>query len=116
LSPIASHHSGTGKHRKYDASSVYDAAILNAVARAGLHVVTQRYLLEALSAARRARQKWERAKTRGPLFLEISHQAVGGRDPVVAIHEGAVRCDPAAGLSIVINLAQIFKEVRTSDR
>jgi hypothetical protein len=34
-------HSGTGKHRKYDASSVYDAAILNAVARAGLHVVTQ---------------------------------------------------------------------------
>jgi hypothetical protein len=75
----ASHHSGTGKHRKYDASSVYDAAILNAVARAGLHVVTQRYLLEALSTARHARQKWERTKTRGPLFLEISHQAVGGR-------------------------------------
>jgi len=116
LSPIASHHSGTGKHRKYDASSVYDAAILNAVARAGLHVVTQRYLLEALSTARHARQKWERSKTRGPLFLEISHQAVGGRDPVIAIHEGAVKCDPAAGLSIVINLAQIFKEVRTSDR
>jgi hypothetical protein len=48
--------------------------------------------------------------------LEISHQAVGGRHPMIAIHEGAVKCDPAAGLSIVINLAQIFKEVRTSDR
>jgi hypothetical protein len=35
LSPVASHHSGTGRHRKYDASSVYDAAILNAVAQAG---------------------------------------------------------------------------------
>lgn len=27
-----------------------------------------------------------------------------------------VKRDPAAGLSIVINLAQIFEEVRTSDR
>jgi hypothetical protein len=44
------------------------------------------------------------------------HQAVGGRDPVIAIHEGAVKCDPAAGLSIVINLAQIFKGVRPGDR
>jgi hypothetical protein len=70
-SPIASHHSGTGKHRRYDASSVYDAAILNAVARAGLHVVTQRYLLEALSAARHAPQKWERTKTRGPFFSKF---------------------------------------------
>jgi hypothetical protein len=58
----------------------------------------------------------EADQSREPLFLEISHQAVGGRDPVIAIHEGVVRCDPAAGLSIVINLAQIFKEVRTSDR
>jgi hypothetical protein len=52
LSPVASHHSGTGRHRKYDASSVSDAAILKAVARAGLHVVMQLYRLEALSAAR----------------------------------------------------------------
>jgi DNA-binding transcriptional MerR regulator len=112
LSPIASHHSGTGKRRQYDASSVvYDAAILNAVASAGLHVITQQYLLDALSMARDARHKWDRAGSK--LFLEISHKAAGG-DPVIAIHEDAVKCDPDAGLSIVINLARIFKEVRTS--
>jgi hypothetical protein len=116
LSPIASHHSGTGKHRKYDASSVYDAAILNAVARAGLHVVTQ--TLPARGVVRGPPRTTEIGadQNQGTLFLEISHQAVGGRAPVIAIHEGAVKCDPAAGLSIVINLAQIFKEVQTSDR
>jgi hypothetical protein len=57
-------------------------------------------------------------QNQGTVFFEISHQAVGGRAPVIAIHEGAVKCDPAAGLSIVINLAQILnlKEVRMSDR
>jgi DNA-binding transcriptional MerR regulator len=112
LSPIASHHSGTGKRRQYDASSVvYDAAILNAVASAGLHVITQQYLLDALSMARDARHKWDRARSRGKLFLEISHKVAGG-EPVIAIHEDAVECDPDAGLSIVINLARIFDDLR----
>jgi DNA-binding transcriptional MerR regulator len=112
LSPIASHHSGTGKRRQYDASSVvYDAAILNAVASAGLHVITQQYLLDALSMARDARHKWDRARSRGKLFLEISHKTAGG-EPVIAIHEDAVECDPDAGLSIVINLARIFDDLR----
>jgi len=111
LSPVGSPHSGTGKHRRYDGSSVYDAAILNAVASAGLHVVVaQEYLLDALSRARRARQKWQRAGTRGPLWLEISHRAARG-GTAIAIHEGAVQCDPDAELSIVINLARIFADV-----
>jgi MFS family permease len=110
LSPVGSPHSGTGKHRRYDGSSVYDAAILNAVASAGLHVVAEEYLLDALSRARRARRKWQRAGTRGPLWLEISHR--GARSgTAIAIHEGAVHCDPDAELSIVINLAQIFADV-----
>jgi hypothetical protein len=112
LSPIASHHSGTGKRRQYDASSVvYDAAILNAVASAGLHVITQQYLFDALSMARDARHKWDRAGSGAKLFLEISHKAAGG-DPVIAIHEDAVECDPDARLSIVINLARIFDDLR----
>ena len=55
LSPIASHHSGTGRHRKYDASSVYDAAILNAVAQAGPWAATH--------------GRSGSGPTRGPLFL-----------------------------------------------
>jgi DNA-binding transcriptional MerR regulator len=110
LLPVSGHHDGTGKHRRYEQDIVYDGAILKAFARAGLHVVTHRYLLEALSMARDARQRWERSKNRRPLFLEISHRPAGG-DAVIAVHEGAVNCDPAAELSIVINLTEIFKNV-----
>ena len=112
--PVSGHHDGTGKHRRYEQDTMYDGAILKAFARAGLHVVTHRYLLAALSTARDARQRWERSKTRGPLFLEISRKAAGG-SPVIAIHEGAVRCDPAADLSLVINLTEIFKNVPKND-
>jgi DNA-binding transcriptional MerR regulator len=113
LAPVGNRHSGTGKHRRYDAHSVYDAAILNAVASAGLHVVAQQYLIEALSRARHALLKWEQTERRGGLWLEISHKAAGG-GTAIAIHEGAVRCEQDAQLSIVINLAQIFAEVRTT--
>jgi hypothetical protein len=115
LSPVARHHSGTGTRRGYDPSSVYDAAILNAVARAGLHIVSRPYLLDALSMARQARQQRELAKDKGALFLEISHKAAGG-GTVIAIHEGTVKCDPDAELSIVINLARIFEDVRMRAR
>jgi DNA-binding transcriptional MerR regulator len=114
LAPVDRHHAGTGKHRRYDADSTYDAAILNAVASAGLHVVTQRYLIEALAMARHARRKWERTGSRGPLLLEISQKTAGG-GTTIAIHEGAVQCDPTAELSIVINMAQIFANVRSND-
>jgi DNA-binding transcriptional MerR regulator len=113
ISPVASHHSGTGKHRKYDESSKYDAAILHVVASAGLHIVTQPYLLDTLSRARVARRKWA-LTNRGPLLLEISHKAAGA-GTVIAVHEGAAKCDPTAELSIVINLAQIFEAVRRRD-
>jgi hypothetical protein len=72
LSPIASHHSGTGKH----------AAILRRSPRL-VHGPPR-------TAEVAADQPGDR------FFFKISHQAVGGRAPVTAIHEGAVRCDPAA--------------------
>jgi DNA-binding transcriptional MerR regulator len=114
LSPVVDHHSGTGNRRKYDPSVVYDAAILNAIAGAGLHVVSRPYLLDALSKARDARQKWEGAKSRGPLFLEISHRPRGDGSTETIIHEGEPKCDPSAELSIVINLTLIFTGVRSS--
>jgi hypothetical protein len=70
-------------------------------------------LLDTLSKARDARRKWA-LTNRGPLFLEISHKAAGA-GTVIAVHEGAAKCDPAAELSIVINLAQIFEAVRRRD-
>jgi DNA-binding transcriptional MerR regulator len=114
LSPVADHHSGTGNRRKYDPSVVYDAAILNAIAGAGLHIVSRPYLLDALSKARDARQKWEGAESRGPLFLEISHRPRGDGSTETIIHEGEPKCDPSAELSIMINLTLIFIGVRTS--
>jgi hypothetical protein len=113
LLPVARHHEGTGKHRQYEWSSQYDAAILNAVARAGLHIVSRPYLFTALSKARVAREKWERTEYKGPLFLVILHMAAGG-DTEIAIHEGEPKCDLSAELSIVINLGRIFADIRAS--
>jgi DNA-binding transcriptional MerR regulator len=113
LSPVADHHSGTGTHRQYDPSSAYDAAILQAIACAGLNVVSRPYLRTALSKANEARQKWELAEIKGPLYLEIVHKVAEGTAEIL-IHEGEPRYDTAAELRIVINLARIFASVRPS--
>jgi DNA-binding transcriptional MerR regulator len=112
LSPVADHHSGTGTHRRYDPSSVYDAAILNAIAGAGLNIASRPYLQTALSKAREARQKWERVEIKGPLFLQIIHKGADATE--ILIHEGDPKYDAAAELTIVINLAWIFANVRPS--
>jgi DNA-binding transcriptional MerR regulator len=112
LSPVADHHSGTGNHRQYDPSSVYDAAILHAIARAGLNIASLPYLQSALSKAREARQKWERVENTGPLFLEIVHK-VGDGPTEVLIHEGEPKYDTSAELTIVINLTWILANVQT---
>src|SRR5688572_14050394 len=36
LLPVDQHHAGTGRHRRYRAEAAYEAAILNALATAGL--------------------------------------------------------------------------------
>jgi hypothetical protein len=115
MSPIAGHHAGTGKHRQYDPGITYDGAILNALARAGLHIVSRPYLAKALSVARQARQEWELAKKPASLFLEISHRPTGG-DAAIAVHKRKVECDPDAELSIVINLDRVFSEVQQKNK
>jgi len=112
LLPVADHHSGTGNHRQYDPSISYDAAILHAIARAGLNVVSLPYLQTALSKARDARLKWERATIKGPLLLEIVQKGAECGTEIL-IHEGDPKYDTAAELTIVINLAWIFANVRT---
>jgi hypothetical protein len=93
LVPVDRHHAGTGKHRRYDADSTYDAAILNAVASAGLHVVTQKYPIEALAMARHARAKWQRTRSRGPLLLETHRRprAAAPRSPSMKARCSATR-------------------------
>jgi DNA-binding transcriptional MerR regulator len=113
LSPIGDHHSGTGTHRQYGPSSTYDAAILHAIACAGLNVVSRPYLQTALSKASEARQKWQQAEIKGPLFLVIVHKLAEGTTEVL-IREGGPTCDPAGEVTIVIDLARIFAGVRPS--
>ena len=52
LLPVDQHHAGTGRHRRYGPDAVYEAAILNALATAGLQLVSQPYIHSALSQVR----------------------------------------------------------------
>ena len=119
LLPIDQHHAGTGRHRRYSPDTSYDAAVLNALANAGLQLVSRPYIQAALSQARAALQKWRRARSAGhklPLFfLVISHETTrAGNEPTVSIHEGIVKHAPTAEITIVVNLSQAFSRVRRS--
>jgi DNA-binding transcriptional MerR regulator len=109
LAPVQNNHAGTGKHRRYELSSKYDAAVLSVIAKAGLHITAHRYLLRGLALVRRALQKWKAAKSGGGLFLEISHTEAGS--PTITIHEGTVTPNPTARLSMLLNLTQIFSKI-----
>jgi len=117
LVPVDQHHAGTGRHRRYSLDAAYEAAILNALASAGLHLVSRPYIQAALSQARAALQKWQEARSAGrklPLFfLVISHDMtrIGG-EPTASIHEGIVKHDPTAEIMIVVNLSQLFLRMR----
>jgi DNA-binding transcriptional MerR regulator len=75
LLPVAQQHAGTGRHRQYADTAVFDAAILFTAAAVGLNVSAHRHLVDALTLARFAWPKWLEAKQRGqaaPLFLKIA--------------------------------------------
>ena len=113
LLPVDQHHAGTGKHRRYADEAAYDAAILTVIANAGLPIATLGYVRSVLPLTRSARQKWMQARRKKrdlPLFLEIS-QASNKTSSTVSIQEGVVKHDPAAELSLTINLSQIFIRV-----
>jgi DNA-binding transcriptional MerR regulator len=117
LVPFDRHHAGTGRHRRYSADASYEAATLNAFAEAGIPLASRPYILTALSQARAALQKWHQARSAGykppVFFLVISHDVAGiGKEPTTSIHEGIVKYDPAAEITIVVNLSQLFMRVR----
>jgi DNA-binding transcriptional MerR regulator len=116
LLPIDQHHAGTGRHRRYSPDTSYDAAVLNALANAGLQLVSRPYIQAALSQARAALQKWRHARSAGhklPLFfLLISHHMTRNGEPTASIHEEIVKHDPAAEIMIVVNLTLLFSRVR----
>jgi DNA-binding transcriptional MerR regulator len=117
LLPLDRHHAGTGRHRRYSADASYEAATLNAFAEAGIPLASRPYILTALSQARAALQQWHRARSAGYkppiLFLVISQDVarIGG-EPITSIHEGIVKYDPIAEITIVVNLSQLFARVR----
>jgi hypothetical protein len=113
LVPVDQHHAGTGRHRRYSSDTGYEAAVLNSLANAGLHLVSRPYIQDALRHARAALQKWRQAISAGhelPLFfLVISHEPTRvGSEPIVSTHEGVVNPAPAAEIMIVVNLSQLF--------
>ena len=117
LLPVNSHHAGTGRHRRYSPDAGYEAAVLNALATAGLQLVSRPYIQDALNQARATLQKWHRARRAGRklpvFFLVILHDMtrIGG-EPIASIHEGAVKHDPTAEIMIAVNLSQLFLRVR----
>ena len=113
ISPVAAHHEGTGKHRRYNPDVVFDALVLNAFADIGIQIAAKRHLItDALVVAKEARKKWERAGTKGPFSLVIRYRA-GKSDrgwglTKIKSAAGPVKDDPADTLTIKINLSRIF--------
>jgi MerR HTH family regulatory protein len=116
LLPVNQHHAGTGRHRRYSPDTSYEAKVLNALANAGLQLVSRPYIQAALSKARAVLQKWRQARSAGhklPLFfLVISHDMTLNGEPTASIHEGIVKHDPTAEIVIVVNLSELFLRVR----
>lgn len=112
LIPIDQHHEGTGKHRRYAENTVYDAAILHAVTSAGLHVATQRYLIDALTLASHQLPLWkEESARRGrppTLFLTIAKT----EDARTEIKISSADNGPRGDLTIIIDLGKLFARVR----
>jgi hypothetical protein len=112
LVPVDQHHAGTGRHRGYGSDISYEAAVLDTLASAGLHLVSRPYIQTVLSHARAALRDWRQAITAGqkpPLFfLVISHEKRIGSEPTVSIHEGGVKDAATAEIMILVNLSQLF--------
>jgi len=109
LYPIAQHHAGTGKHRRYGDDSKFEVAILTAMAEAGLPIISQRYLQKALSLTHRALQRW-RANPELSLFLVISRDLTQRDGPSVRLIENFEK-SLRAHVCLVMNLPLIFRHV-----
>jgi DNA-binding transcriptional MerR regulator len=116
LKPIAVHHEGTGKHRRYSQDAVFDALVLNAFADVGIQIAAKRNLIiDALVQAKAAYKEWPFAlTTKGPFTMVIRHK-VGktekgwGRTEVECILGRRVDDDPKDTMTIRINLGHLFR-------
>jgi hypothetical protein len=117
LLPVTQHHAGTGKHRGYHDSSGFVVTVLNTLADAGLQVASRPYIQVAMVKTRQALQKWQQARNAGRklplLFLVIVHEKTHkGSEPSVWLREGNPNNHPTGELAIVINLSELFSQVR----
>ena len=114
LTPLGDRNPGSGKHRTYDESSAYDAAILNNLADAGFPIGKQRYFLIVLLCAERAKKLWQQ-KSSKTLYLEIAHfiePDVDGGHYTVFLHEGKRNLfHPRSDGSYIVDISRLFARV-----
>jgi hypothetical protein len=96
---------GSGRHRQYDVSAIFDAATLTIIAASGLQIARD-CLFDVLSRTRLAFRNWRG----GALFVEISYAT--NATPKINIHEGEVPPNPEACISIILNLLLILSDAR----
>ncbi len=110
---------GTGRKRTYDEDALYHAAILNALADTGLPIGKQRFFMNVLLCAQRAKNEWAK-NPRGGLFLEIAD--FGESDPervthAVYFHGGRKKdhfgnfIHPRADAATIVNVSRLFHRI-----
>jgi DNA-binding transcriptional MerR regulator len=108
LFPVAGVSEGTGKHRQYAESAVFEAAVLMATTSAGMNVASTRYLVDAMTMAKYALPGWRKAK--GPLYLIIDREvSPRSRTSTDILHEPPGK--PASDLTIIIDLNMLWSRI-----
>jgi hypothetical protein len=96
---------GTGKHRQYHVSAIFDAAALIVVTKSGLQIAGS-LLHDIVCQARQALHNWNGAD----LYLQISYAT--DPLPTIAIHQGRIPTKPTGRFTIVLNLTQIASDAK----
>ena len=105
LLPVDFYHAGTGKHRRYAETAVYDVALLHVLTSAGFTVSAMRYLVDALTQTRFSVPEWLRGGGQEPLRLYISRSATGRTET------GMQPPKEPADLTIVVDLAMLVSRI-----
>jgi DNA-binding transcriptional MerR regulator len=126
LLPVDLHHAGSGKHRRYAADAAYDAAILHTLTAFGLPVAGSRTLVDGLTKARMAVQKWKAGQIKIPIlriWVTAKPSMPGTLGPAIAsgVYEEGEEVKSIAGFKVAdvvlkmeLNLGKLFDSVRQS--
>ena len=117
LVPMGDRNPGTGRHRVYEDSTAFDAAILNALADQGFQVGRQSYFSVAMGLIDEAKRFWaEKGRSGKTLYLEIANFAKSSiarrENQAVFLHKG--RRDlihSSADSSFALNVSRIFRRL-----